>query len=105
MRATNIFNNIADNLNEELFEDIFKNENINIQRIVSQGHTSPKTGWYDQDEGEWVIVLQGEAIISFVDKDDVRLKEGDYINIPAHVKHRVSYTSSKVQTLWLAVHY
>jgi cupin 2 domain-containing protein len=105
MKASNIFNNIADNLDEELFEDVLKNKKINIQRIVSQGHKSPESGWYDQDEDEWVIVLQGEAVVSFVDESETRLKEGDYINIPAHVKHKVSYTSNSVQTVWLAIHY
>jgi cupin 2 domain-containing protein len=33
------------------------------------------------------------------------LSEGDYILIPARVKHRVEWTSKDHATIWLAVHY
>jgi len=33
----------------------------------------------------------------------IKMKTGDYINIPAHLKHRVDKTSKK--TIWLAVFY
>ncbi|MCW9026771.1 MAG: cupin domain-containing protein [Thiovulaceae bacterium] len=105
MNKKNIFNGIPDNLKNELFEDIFSNENIKIERIVSKGHISPESGWYDQNTAEFVLVVQGEAVLSFLDADDVRLKEGDYINIPAHTKHKVSYTSSNPETIWLAIHF
>ncbi|MCW8838296.1 MAG: cupin domain-containing protein [Thiovulaceae bacterium] len=105
MNKKNIFDGIPDNLKNELFEDIFSNENIKIERIVSKGHISPESGWYDQNTAEFVVVVQGEAVLSFLDADDVRLKEGDYINIPAHTKHKVSYTSSNPETIWLAIHF
>ena len=28
-----------------------------------------------------------------------------YLNIPAHTKHKVKWTSSTVETVWLTVHY
>jgi len=62
-------------------------------------------GWYEQKDSEWVIVLQGEAILSFERKEDVRLKAGDYLNIPASQKHKVSWTKPNEKTIWLAVHY
>jgi len=105
MNSNNIFKSIPNDLKEELFEDIFSNQNIKIKRIVSDGQTSPASGWYDQETGEWVIVLQGEAVLSFTDAKDVTLKEGDYINILAHTKHKVSYTSLETKTVWLAIHY
>jgi cupin 2 domain-containing protein len=98
----NIFTNIPSNLNEEIFETIISKDNIKIERIISYGHTSPETGWYDQDQDEWVIVLEGEAIISFETKD-VRLKAGNYINIKAHTKHKVSWTLPDAKTIWLAI--
>jgi len=101
----NLFENIPKELSEEIFEDIISSKNLQIQRIISKGHTSPKSGWYNQEENEWVIVLKGEAIISFINRDDVRLKEGDYLNIPAHTKHKVSWTTPDEETIWLAVHY
>jgi cupin 2 domain-containing protein len=105
MKTTNIFTNIPKQLPSELFENLISTDAIKIERIVSDGHSSPDTGWYDQDENEWVIVLEGEAILSFVDADDVILKAGDYLNIPAHTKHKVSWTTPNQKTIWLAVFY
>lgn len=103
MQKINIFANIPKKLDDELFEDIISNETLKIQRIVSQGHTTDKFEWYDQDSDEWVILLQGEAVLSFEDEDDINLKSGDYINIPAHKKHKVSWTKRDEKTIWLAV--
>ena len=101
----NIFKEIPQTLREELFEEIATSEHVKIERIISDGHTSPKSGWYDSAQNEWVIVLQGEAILSFEEGADVALKRGDYHNIPAHKRHRVSYTSTEEKTIWLAVCY
>lgn len=105
MKTQNIFQNIPQNLPEELFEDILKRDNFKIERIVSDGHTSPKKGWYNSTQNEWVIVLQGEAILSFEKELHVELQKGDYYNILAGQKHRVSYTSESEKTIWLAIYY
>lgn len=105
MKKSNIFDLIPATLKDELFEELISKNGIKIERIVSHGHVTPEFEWYDQRSSEWVILLQGEAIISFLNEDDVRLKAGDYINIPAHKKHRVSWTKPDEDTLWLAVHY
>ena len=105
MKTNNIFKNIPNKLQEELFEDIISNDGIKIQRIVSQGDTTPEGEWYDQESDEWVIVLQGKATISFENEDDITLIVGEYLNIPAYKKHRVSWTSETEQTIWIAVHY
>ena len=34
---------------------------MRVERIVSSGHCSPEGFWYDQDEQEWVPLLQGAA--------------------------------------------
>ena len=101
----NIFSDIPKTLQEELFEVLLEQKNIKIERIVSEGHTTQKFQWYDQEDNEWVIVLQGEAILSFEDSKDVTLHVGEYINIPRHKKHKVTYTSLSEQTIWLAIHY
>ncbi|NQY65238.1 MAG: cupin domain-containing protein [Alteromonadaceae bacterium] len=101
----NIFNAIPDDLSDEVFENIVKNKNIKIERIISKGHSSPDTGWYDQEQNEWVIILKGEAILSFDNKPPVTLKKGDYVTIKAHQKHKVSWTAPDIETIWLAVHY
>lgn len=105
MKTSNILSQIPKDLQEEVFEDIINTKNLKIERIISKGHTTPESQWYNQENSEWVIVLQGEAILSFEDKEDISLKSGDYINIPAHTKHKVSWTKPDIETIWLAVHY
>ncbi len=104
MKISNIFKKIPKNLNEEIFEELVSKNNIKIERIVSKGHTSTKSGWYNQEHEEWVMLLQGEAVLSF-EKKDVVLKAGDYIKISAGVKHKVSWTKPNFETIWLAVSY
>jgi cupin 2 domain-containing protein len=104
IKKSNIFLDIDANLEKELFEDIIQKESFKLQRIISQGHTTPKDEWYDQDEDEWVMLVSGEAILSFENDKDEHLKAGDYINIPAHKRHRVSWTKPDVKTIWLALH-
>lgn len=101
----NIFNNIPAELPNEIFTDIIKTEKLRVERIVSKGHTSPKTGWYDQTENEWVIVLSGYGVIEFNNSDKVTLKQGDYLHIKAHEKHRLIETSTDEPTVWLAIFY
>lgn len=96
---------MPEQLPEELFVDLLKTNEVRIERILSKGHTSPSEGWYDQDENEWVIVLQGAGRITFEDGSEVSLTSGDYVNIPKHTKHRVSWTEPNQITLWLAVFY
>ena len=102
-KITNIFDSIPDNLDEEVFDLLIQNRNIMIERIISKGQSSPKSGWYNQNKDEWVIVLRGEALISFENDDDVNLKAGDHIHIPAFTKHKVKWTDSGTETIWLAV--
>lgn len=101
----NIFDAIPENINEEIFESLVNNKHVQIERIISRGHTSPDTGWYDQDKDEWVLLVKGEAVLSFADESTVTLKPGDYINITAHQKHKVTWTAPDTETVWLAVHY
>lgn len=101
----NIFDAIPENIESEIFERIVDNENIRIERIISKGHSSPESGWYDQDRNEWVMVLKGEARLSFADESSVYLKAGDFLDIPAHKKHRVDWTDPDTETIWLAIHY
>ena len=51
-----------------------------------------------------MILLQGEAELSYADGSTIKLSAGDYIFIPARQKHRVDYTSSEPPCIWLAVH-
>ncbi|MCJ8348877.1 cupin domain-containing protein [Moritella sp.] len=101
----NIFDSIPSDLSSEIFDDLVSSDTVKIERIISKGQTSPDFGWYDQAQSEWVIVIAGSAIIDFDDKPSITLKAGDYLNIPAHQKHKVAWTDPDVETVWLAVHY
>ncbi len=105
MQTANFFEALPDVLDSEQFATVLNSPGIRIERIVSQGHTSPAEGWYDQDEHEWVMVLQGGAVLAFENSADVRLAAGDYLNIPAHCRHRVAWTDPDQTTVWLAVFY
>ncbi|WP_228743135.1 cupin domain-containing protein [Marinobacter sp. F4218] len=89
----------------EVFEDLVHSSTVRIERIVSKGHSSPDKGWYDQDENEWVMVVEGKASLEFEDGSKSELSAGDYINIPAHLKHKVTWTDPDEITVWLAVFY
>ena len=101
----NIFDGIPENIMHEICEPLIDNKALKIERIISKGHVSPPTGWYDQDKNEWAMVLKGAAILLFEDKSSVNMKAGDYINIPAHKKHRVEWTDPETETVWLTVNY
>ena len=101
----NIYADIPSSLPNEMFNALISNENIRIERILSHGHSSPEEGWYNQDENEWVMVLEGQGVIEFDDGRVVTLSKGDYINIAAREKHKVVGTVENVVTIWLAVFY
>ena len=101
----NIFSSMPQNTDNEIFEVLVKCKNIRIERIISKGHASPDDGWYDQIENEWVIVLDGSGLIVFDNGVEIVLKKGDYLNIPAHSKHKVAWTDPNNVTVWLAVFY
>ena len=102
--APNIFTELPRDLPEELFTKLLQVPGIRIERIVSHGHCSPNGFWYDQDQPEWVLVLKGATRIEFEDRA-LELRPGDFINIPAHQRHRVAWTTPDEPTIWLAVYY
>ena len=102
MISSNIFSNIAPSRQKEVFETIFKDKSIKIERIISYGQSSPVDFWYDQDENEFVLLLEGVAKIEF-ENDTITLKTGDYLLIPSHKRHRVAFTAKDKPTIWLAI--
>jgi cupin 2 domain-containing protein len=106
MHIDNIFSNIPNELPNELFESLVQTSFCRIEKIVSRGHTTPPAYWYDQENHEWVILLKGKARLIFEDDNaTVEMQAGDYVNIPAHRRHRVVYTDPQENTIWLAIHY
>jgi cupin 2 domain-containing protein len=106
MRKGNIYSDIAGRVAGEIFETLADSGTARIERIISYSHSSPEGFWYDQDESEFVLILQGSAGLRFEGEDEmVLLKPGDWVDIPAHVRHRVEWTDPKQKTVWLAVFY
>ena len=101
----NLFEPIPEKISAEIFSELVRADNVRVERIVSHGHSSPPSGWYDQTENEWVAVLRGAAKIAFENGDEVHLTEGCHLTIPAHTKHKVTWTTPDTETIWLAVHY
>ena len=104
MEKYNIFDKIIVDKEEEKFFEIFKNETIKIEKIVSNGQKSPENFWYEQEKSEFILLLEGFAILEFENRE-VELKKGDCINIKAKQKHRVKFTSLDEPTIWFAVFY
>ena len=104
MRADNLFDALPVGT-EEVFDPLLQCANLRIERIVSRGHTSPESGWYDQPQHEWVLVLRGAAVLAFESGEVIELGPGSHVNIPAHSRHRVQWTDPACATVWLAVHY
>jgi cupin 2 domain-containing protein len=103
---TNLFSDLARGLPDEAVETLAQAAEVRIERIVSHGHASPPDYWYDQDQNEWVLVLKGAARLRFEgEAEAVEMKPGDFLDIPAHKRHRVEWTAPNEPTLWLAVHY
>ena len=104
----NLFRDIPADLPEELFTVLAENENLKIERIVSDGHASPEGFWYDQEQNEWVLLIAGSAVLSIEQNgaiERIELSAGDHLLIPAHQRHRVESTASEQKTIWLAVFY
>ena len=80
----NLLTNIPAQLPGELFTTLLENNHIKIERIVSRGHHSPENYWYDQDQHEWLVLIQGAARIGYPDSQSTELQSGDYLHIPAH---------------------
>lgn len=70
-----------------------------IEHILSGALPEPVD--YNQSHDEWVLVLEGEAVLE-VDDQRVDLVRGDWLLLPAEVPHRLVET--RPGTSWLAVH-
>jgi len=106
VNSANIFSRIPAHLPIELIDVLAANGQVRIERIVSRGHASPPGFWYNQQQDEFVLLLQGQAELELLDPQErLSLQAGDYLLIPAHRKHRVVWTSSEADCIWLAVFY
>src|SRR5689334_503362 len=93
-------------LHEEQISALLATPHLRVERIVSRGQASPPGFWYDQDWGEWVLLVAGAAAVEIEGEPAPRLlSPGDYVYLPAHCRHRVAWTSATEATVWLAVHH
>ena len=88
-------------LSGEIFEEVLRCRNVRIERILSSDRPDPTL--YDQEQDEWVCLLQGEAELS-LNGERVALRAGNHVFIPARTPHRVLHTSGNPPCIWLAVH-
>lgn len=101
-----MFSDIQKQAPDEILETILQTDKFKIERIISRGHATAEGEWYDQDKNEWVLVLKGSAGLLFEGNNNtIIMKTGDYLNIPAHKKHRVEWTDPEEETIWLTIHY
>lgn len=93
-------------LPDEVVNLLVERLGLRIERIVSAGQATPEGQWYDQDRDEFVLVVDGAARLSIEGETEEReLGEGDWILLPAHCRHRVTWTRAEPPTVWLAVHF
>lgn len=96
----NIFDLSTLPLDHELTTILEENNAIRIERIISTGQISD---WYDQEETEFIILLDGKAELAFEDDVHIKLNKGDTLLIKPHQKHQVTYTSTEPPCNWLCV--
>jgi len=101
----NLFENLPLSAEHECFDNLLAVPGLRIERIVSHGQASPPGFWYEQDWDEWVMVLQGGAVLQIEGKEGLlTLQKGDHCWLPAGCRHRVVSTDKEETTVWLAVH-
>lgn len=87
-------------LEDELITTLAENENVRIERIISSGQVS---GWYDQSESEFIVLLEGSAKLEYEDGKTAALSKGDTLLIKPYEKHRVCYTSKEPPCIWICI--
>ena len=102
MKIENLFAALPLSTDREHIRCLLESGEVRIEHIISYGQPSPEGFWYDQPNDEWVVLLKGSAILLLAPEEQVELRAGDSLRIPAHLQHRVEQTSQ--DAIWLAVH-
>lgn len=100
----NLLSPLPDASGSEVFTALLARPSIRIERIVSQGQTTPLDAPYVQPHDEWLLLLCGAARLWLDGQGEISLAPGDALLIAAHVAHRVTYTQAEPATVWLAIH-
>jgi cupin 2 domain-containing protein len=103
--TANILAQLPEALDSEVIETLAQSGEVRFERIVSRGQTTPAGEWYDQSGDEWVLLVTGGAELLIEGEETPRrLGPGDHLLLPAHCRHRVTWTDPRQRTVWLAVH-
>lgn len=105
MNPNNLLASIPDAAGHEVVTSLVSRDGVRIERIVSIGQASPEGFWYDQAEHEFVLLMAGHAELEFADGRTVMLHPGDWLEIEAHLRHRVRSTAPDEPTVWLVAFY
>lgn len=97
----NIFADLVPPESGEYFAELLRCRNVRIECISSS--PTPESVLYDQAQDEWVILLEGRAVLE-MDSEVLDLVPGDHVFIPAHTPHRVAAAFPEPRCTWLAVH-
>ena len=105
MKKRNLFDGPPPNPGCEHFEALLQGAGFRLERIVSRNHATPAGEWYEQENAEWVVLLKGSAGLAVAgEAETLVLTPGDYVYLPARLRHRVEWTHAEGETVWLALH-
>lgn len=99
----NLLRDLPGDASREAIESLLDRPGARLERIVSRGQATPPGAWYDQEEDEWVALLQGEAELEWAGGARTRLRAGDALLIQARRRHRVAWTTAEPPCVWLAL--
>jgi len=88
------------NIDNEIFETLLKNNDIEIKKIISNTLKTPQT--FKSQKNEFVLLLKGCAKIE-INGEVKKLKSGDTLFIPANTEHVLLKT--KKIAIWLAIYF
>eukprot|EP01041_Mallomonas_annulata_P006146 gene6146-12451_t len=91
-QSGNIFSDVQPGLlltEENISPILTSSSGLRIFRIISTGQTTSRDDWYDQDDNEWVLLIQGNATLLFENGEE---------NIVLSI-------SENPPAVWLAIHH
>jgi len=103
LRRGSLFAEVPRELPAELTTVLASGSGARVERIVSRGHATADGEWYEQHEDEWVLIVARAARLELSDGESVELAPGDWVDLPAGLRHRVAWTAPDIETIWLAV--
>ena len=100
----NLFDDLPRQSDKEVLTELLCRKGVRIERIVSTGQFTPVDKPYAQEYEEWVLLVSGSAGLWIEGEAERELRPDDYVLIPSHRPHRVTWTAKDEPTVWLAVH-